>query len=133
MSNAPQTSPPPPPPPFVWWALWAAFQIGIVVIYFFLTKSSSTSSRPEPAPWVVALLPVLISGALRWSLLPKITDAVRALPIFVVGIAMAEATCFIGIFVFPAHKLILFCAAFIGILQYMPLFASRLVKPGNPE
>ncbi len=133
MANSPQSFSPPPPPPLVWWALWAAFQIGIVVYYFFLTQSKSAGSHPEPDPWALALIPVLISGALRWSYFPKITNGAQALPIFVVGIAMAETTYFIGNSVFPSHRLLLFGAAFLGILQYVPVFANRFVNPGNPE
>ena len=87
----------------IWWVLWAAFQIGIVIIYNFLGHAHH-SSPEELKPWQLGLLPALISGAIRWSLLPVFKDATKALPFFIVGIAMAEMSCFLGIFIFPPTK-----------------------------
>ena len=107
----------------VWWILWAVFQIGIVVIYFFLGKPMT--SVPTSAFWQVGFFPVLISGAVRWSVLPQFKDAPKALPIFIIGIALAELSCFLGLFVFPAHRLPLFIASVIGIFQFIPIYFGR--------
>src|SRR4051794_21341484 len=105
----------------VWWILWAAFQIGIVVIYNFLGRAHR-SSPEELKPWQLGLVPALISGAIRWSLLPALKDAPKALPFFIVGIAMAEMSCFLGIFIFPSHQIQLFIASFVGIFQLIPIY-----------
>jgi hypothetical protein len=115
----------------VWWALWTAFQAGIVIIYVVLGKQTPASLPHEPGLWQLGFIPVLISGAIRWSLLPMMKDALRGLPFFIVGIALAEATCFIGLFVFPSHKTELFAASAIGIFQFIPIFLGRFFD--HPE
>lgn len=76
-------SPTPQQQRIVWWFLWVAFQIGIVVLFFFLRKPPASTQPAEL--WQVGFLPVLISGAVRWSVLPMLKDAQKALPLFVVG------------------------------------------------
>ena len=44
---------------------------------------------------------------------------------FVAGIAFAEASCFLGLFIFPAHQKELFILSALGILQFIPFFARR--------
>ena len=118
------TSPSPKQQLAVWWVIWAAFQSGIVVIYYFLGRDAAATGSAL-AIWPLAFVPVLLSGAVRWAVLPMFHDAQKALPFFVLGLALAEVTCFLGIFVFPAHKIPLFAASVLGILQFMPLFATR--------
>jgi hypothetical protein len=122
-TNAPQ-------PLIVWWVLWGAFQFGIIAIYQFLGQSSTTPPPNEPALWQLGLLPVLISGALRWSLLPKIEDGTKAFVVFILGVALAEMMCFLGLFIFPSHKTLFFAASLLGILQFIPVFAGRYTKTG---
>ena len=124
--SSPAPTPQPAQPLIVWWALWAAFQIGIAFIYFNLAKSSGAPPPVHESPlWALAFLPVLISGAIRWSLLPRFRNAVQALPIFVLGLALAEVSCFLGIFIFPSHKLPLFIGSVLGIFQFIPIYAAR--------
>src|SRR6478609_12061205 len=93
----------------VWWTLWAAFQVGIFMIYFFLGKfSSGGAASAESITWLAAIAPVLFSAVIRWVILPRVAAATAALPLFIAGIALAEVTCFLGIFIFPPHKLELF-------------------------
>jgi len=126
MTTPTSSSPQPAQPLVVWWALWAAFQIGIVFIYFKLGQSASAPHSHEPSPWQLGLLPALISGAIRWSIFPRIRNAQKALPLFIIGIALAEVSCFLGMFIFPSHKLPLFVASLIGIFQFIPYYAGRL-------
>ena len=111
----------------VWWVLWAAFQIGILIIYQVLGSSPSTASSPgsDSQLWLAALAPVVLSTIVRWGALPRSTSAVAALPMFIVGIAMAESACFLGLFIFPQHKEELFVASALGIFQFIPFFARR--------
>src|SRR4051812_32325007 len=110
----------------IWWVLWAAFQIGIFIIYFFLGKfSSETPGSTDSITWLVAIAPVLFSAVSRWIILPRVGSMVNALTLFIVGIALAEATCFLGIFIFPLHKLELFILSAFGIFQYVPYYAGR--------
>jgi hypothetical protein len=121
------------PQPVVWWILWAAFQIGIVIFYQFLGGPGGRAEQPgsDSSAWLAGFVPFLLSAANRWLVLPRIKAVQQALAGFVVGIALAEACCFLGLFIFPAHKLELFVISFIGIFQYMPFFAGRYNQSGD--
>jgi hypothetical protein len=118
----------PPPNPaqqplrLVWWVLWGAFQIGIFVIYRFMAMPHTSDHVNEPAYWQLAFLPALISGAVRWTLLPAMKNPEKGLPCFIFGVAMAETTCFLGIFIFPSHQFPLFIASVFGIFQFVPVY-----------
>jgi hypothetical protein len=119
----------------VWWVLWAAFQIGILIIYQFLGSSTgSTSSVPaDSLIWLAGLGPVVVSTIVRWRILPRVRNAQGALPLFIMGMALAEATCFLGLFIFPAHKQALFALSALGIFQYIPFFARRYFEDNDPD
>lgn len=110
----------------VWWALWATFQTGIFFFYFFLGgMKPAPEAGSNSIAWLAGVAPFVISTLIRWLILPRTTQAQSALVLFVLGIALAEACCFLGLFIFPDHKLELFILSFLGILQYVPIFAYR--------
>lgn len=111
----------------VWWVLWAAFQTSIFIVYHFLNAPvPRAGTQPIDSPvWLAAFIPFTISAIIRWLVLARTRNAQSALPLFVIGIAMAEATCYLGIFVFPAHKQELFVWSVIGIFQFVPYFVGR--------
>jgi hypothetical protein len=119
------------PQVMVWWALWAAFQTGIFLIYHFIRTPGEPPPDPSPV-WLAGAVPFLLSVALRWLILPRVTNVQLALPVFVGGIALAEASCFLGLFIFPAHRAQLFYLSAVGIFQYIPTFASRFCS-GVPK
>jgi len=116
-------------PQMVWWVLWIAFMVGIFQIYYFLGIVGGAHHVPKPAPdpfiAALGLIPVGLSVLIRWGALPRIQNAQTALAFFVVGIAFAEASCFIGLFVFPAFKEAFFIFSVLGIAQFIPFFARR--------
>ncbi len=127
-----------------WWVLWIAFQTGIVMIYYFLSKPIGAPigefpeellpPRPDSPFWLAGVVPVAISCVIRWIVLPTIRNGDAALILFLVGLGMAEATCFLGLFLFPIHQQELFILSFLGIFQFMPFFARRYyVGEGNPK
>jgi hypothetical protein len=110
----------------VWWFVWAAFQSGIFVIYHFLgSKGGAAAPAGDASVWMAGFLPVAISAVIRWGVLPRVQTVQAALPMFVVGLALAEMACFLGVFVFPAHRQELFALSVAGIFQFMPFFARR--------
>lgn len=78
--------------------------------------------------WPLALFPFVLGAVVRWVILPRMTSAQVALPVFVVGMALSETCCFLGTFLFPAARNELFAASTVGILQYLPRFAARFYR-----
>jgi len=95
---------------------------------FFLRKTGSSSDASSLPWWQLAFLPVLVSAAFRWTVLPMFKDAQKALPLFVARIAMAEASCFLGLLVCPSHLTPPFIASFVGILQFIPVYYDRYFR-----
>ncbi|RME93466.1 MAG: hypothetical protein D6766_08150 [Verrucomicrobia bacterium] len=118
----------------IWWALWVAFLEGILVIYYFLSRSASAEGGSSEAPlWVLGYVPALVSVVIRWWVLPRLRTAQTALVCFLLGISMAEASCFLGIFLFPAQKQALFWVSVVGILQFAPYYAGRYINPRSGD
>lgn len=115
-----------------WWVLWAAFLGGICIMYKVLgsTVTSASSLASNSNVWIVAAAPVFVSAVIRWVVLPRASSIRAALILFVLGIAMAEATLFFGLFLFPAHKLELFIASALGVIQFIPYYAGRFAGDG---
>lgn len=111
----------------LWWVIWAALLTGVFGMYHFLggVAAPSRASAPDSSIWLVGLAPVLIAMLIRWLVLPRVETAQAAFPLFVAGMAMAEATCILGIFAFPAQKEGLFILGALGMFQFIPLFARR--------
>ncbi|MCE9608791.1 MAG: hypothetical protein K8R23_01050 [Chthoniobacter sp.] len=122
------------PPPsaaqqkLVMWVLWAAFLIGVCVQYHFL-HAKNPPAADASALWLVGAVPVVASVIIRWNVLPRLKSPTQTLPLMIVGIALAEGSAFIGMFVFPAHQWELFIAALVGIAQHAPVYASALFPP----
>jgi hypothetical protein len=117
----------------VWWVLWAAFQVGIFIIFHSLnaTIQQSQTQLVASSAWLAGLAPLTVSILIRWLVLPRIQNAQSALTLFVVGIATAESTCFLGLYIFPVHKQELFIASVLGIFQFIPYFAGRYFTQGD--
>jgi hypothetical protein len=111
-------------PAVVWWVIWAAFLIGIVQIYFILGKSSVAPATATSLDFL-ALAPFVVASLVRWVALPKIQLPQVALVVFILGIAIAESSCFLGLFIFRAHKTELFALSVLGIAQFAPVFARK--------
>ncbi len=114
------------PPLIIWWVLWGAMLCGVCAIYFTMSHSVSANEKASmnSAFWMVAMIPFVISSILRWLVLTQIKTGQTALPFFIVGMALAESTCMMGLFVFSAHSTALFALSVLGIAQYVPYFAG---------
>jgi hypothetical protein len=61
--------------------------------------------------------------------LPRFSDLKRAFPMFIAGLALAEACGLLGIFLGGVYKDDLFLLGVLGIIQYVPLFAKQYLQP----
>lgn len=107
----------------VWWIIWSAILSGLVITYMALQGPSSASSGAgiRYAP----LVPLLLATVIRWLLLPRMVDGIRAFPLFVVGLALAESCGILGIFLTPDLSQTYFLLGVCGITQFVPTFAGR--------
>ena len=114
-----------------WWAIWFALQSGLFVFYFVLGNQPGSGGSAQTSQMFLGIgaMQVVASAVVRWVLLPKVKEAARAFPLFVVGMALAEGACFFGIFLAPAYKQELFFASILGVAQFVPIFASRFYEP----
>ena len=120
-----------PPKPVIFWALWIALLSGLTAMYVVLGQPAQATANQTsglPLGLLVGLPPLLISTVIRWVVLPRIEEITKALPIFIVGMAMAEGCGISGIILGGAHKNLLFAAGVLGILQYAPTFVSRFAE-----
>lgn len=99
---------------------------GLVAVYWAIPIDAS---RPtDPAIRYVPVLPLALSGVVRWLVIPRIKERVRAFPMFVVGIALAEACGMLGIFLAPDLRLTYLVLSLAGLAQFVPVFASCYEK-----
>jgi hypothetical protein len=115
----------------VWWIIWGAILGGLVVLY-----AVYGYGRPLPKPDgrdlflnLAAVVPLFVSIVIRWLVLPRFTGLTRALPLFIVGIALAEGCGILGLFLGGPYRDALWFMGFLGVAQYVPLFARRLAEP----
>ena len=110
-----------------WWILWAGTTGGLVLMYGLLGGSSprTTDELPEFLSDLFAT-PVLLSCVVRWLVLPRTPSRLKTFPIFIIGLALAEGTGLLGIFLGGTDRNTLVALAFVGLLQYAPVFVHRL-------
>lgn len=107
----------------VWWILWFGITGGLVAIHATIpvAESEPTTGGLKHLPMV----PLLASSGLRWMVLPRITDGLRAFPLFVVGLALAEGGSILGLFLVPDLRQTYLVLGVIGLAQYVPFFSKR--------
>lgn len=114
----------------IWWILWVATLGGLILLYIFLGRGPV---KPSPDKDVlknlVGLVPLFVSIVIRWLALPRFDSLRRAFPLYLVGLALAEGSGVLGLFLGGAYRDDLFVLGVLGVTQYIPLFARRLQEP----
>jgi hypothetical protein len=110
------------PAAIVWWIIWAGIIAGLTTIYVVQRRSPS-----QPLSDSLRFLPVgplCLACVVRWLVLPRFSG-VRAFPIFIIGLALAEACGILGIFLVPSLKQEYFLLSLAALAQFAPLFLLR--------
>jgi hypothetical protein len=114
----------------VFWIIWAAILSGLIIIYVFLGQKPVKPVVAADLPVNLAgIVPLFISIVIRWLVLPRCAVLMRAFPVFVTGLALAEACGLMGIFLGGPYRDSLFVLGVLGVTSYVPLFAKRLLEP----
>ena len=111
------------PPLIVWWIIWFAIAAAVMVVYAMVPVS--THNAFDGMLRYLPAVPLVISSMVRWLVLPRFNDGARALPIFVVGLALAEGSAILGMFLVPSLRSEYFALGLVGVAQFVPLFAGR--------
>lgn len=114
----------------VLWVVWAVILLGLLVVYALLGRGPVRASPPgDVLVNLSGLVPLFLSIVVRWLVLPRYDSLDRVLPLFVVGLSLAEGCGLLGIFLGGAYRDDLFALGVLGIVQFVPFFARRLLEP----
>jgi F0F1-type ATP synthase membrane subunit c/vacuolar-type H+-ATPase subunit K len=118
----------------IWWMIWAAILAGLCAIYFALGRVHPlpVAASTNPLVNLVGLVPLFISIIIRWLVLPRYAEPARAFPMFIIGLALAEACGLLGVFLGGPYRDDLFVLGVLGIFQFMPFFARTYFQSKPP-
>lgn len=118
-------------PLFIWWIIWGAVLGGLVLLYVFLGRGpvEPVTETGDLLFNLVGLVPLFVSIVIRWLVLPRFNDLKRAFPIFIAGLALAEACGILGIFLGGPFRDDLFVLGVLGVLQFVPVSVGRMTRP----
>jgi hypothetical protein len=116
----------------VWWTLWVSILASVIFVYVFFAQGKPL---PASAPLkelpvnLAGLVPLFVSVILRWLVLHRATDPNRAFVLFIIGLGLAEACAILGIFLGGPYRDLFFALGLLGVIQYVPFYASKLYDP----
>ena len=114
----------------IFWMIWGSILAGLVVIYAVLGQGPVKPVVAADLPVNLAgIVPLFVSIVIRWLVLPRCQGFSRVLPIYIVGLALAEACGLLGIFLGGPYRESLFVLGVLGVTSYAPLFVKRLLEP----
>jgi hypothetical protein len=114
----------------IFWIIWGSILAGLVVIYALFGRGSVKPTVASDLPVNLAgVVPLFISIVVRWLVLPRCQDVMKMFPIYIIGLALAEACGLLGIFLGGPYRDSLFLLGLLGVTSYVPLFAKRLLEP----
>lgn len=118
------------PPLPIWWIIWGAILGGLVLIYLALGRGPvKTAPAGDLLINLAGMIPLFVSIVIRWLVLPRYDDLSRAFPVYIAGLALAEACGILGIFLGGPYRDDLFVLGVLGVAQFAPLFARRMLEP----
>lgn len=112
----------------VWWMLWCGILGGMLTFRIVLAGQANEADAVEGevnALRYLAIGPLAISSLLRWLVLPRLQDRGKALVVYIVGLALAEGSGLIGLFLGGVLRESFFVLGVLGVMQWIPVFARR--------
>ena len=110
------------------WIIWGAILGGLGILYLAFARRPA-GTEGNLAVVLAAFSALFVSIIIRWLIVPRVTSLVRLLPLFIVGLALAEGCGIIGLFLGGPYRDTLWVLGVLGVTSYVPLFARRLSEP----
>ncbi len=111
--------------PIIFWIVWFALLQGVILLTFFL-RAHKPAVSPGEVTILILVAPMILGTLVRWLVLPRFTTQRKALPIFILGLALCEGTAILGLFLGGKNSDGAVALGLLGIAQYVPLFAAKL-------
>lgn len=129
----PPQPPAKPSPRLVLWIIWSAILSTVVVMQFVIGHGLPTGKNAPDATLspmaFVAMGEVIAATAIRWLWIPRLTEQRQQLVAMIIGLALAEGSNFLGLFLVasdqPETKLLIFVLAVVGTAQFAPTYARE--------
>jgi hypothetical protein len=123
----------------IMWIIWFAQLQAAFVFQFFLSGGFPRGENAETPMalwlWLLCLAPLVLASVIRWLLIPKLKEAVPQLVAMIVGLALAEATVLLSIFLvapdYPQYQIAILMVAVFSLIQFAPSYATPGYKANS--
>jgi hypothetical protein len=129
---------PQPPIQITAWIIWFAILNGLVIIQFIIGggfPSGINDGDPPALQQYLPAAPAFLALVVRFLVIPRISTPQKKLPVMIVGLALAEATGLLGIFLvdkaYGSTQLTFFVLSVLAILTMAPVYLKNNPNP-NP-
>jgi hypothetical protein len=116
----------------IWWIIWFGVFSGLGIVYFVFGQRELIPMDASSPIGLVALGPLVMSALVRWLLLPRIRDIKMALPVFVIGLGLAEGAGVLAVLLGGAYRNELVLLSALAVLQFIPIFAVKQFSTPPP-
>lgn len=122
-------------PAIIFWIIWGSILMGLFILQTFIIGGFHTGGAEEPV--TSPLIAICLSGAIasfvvRWMVLPRQSSLATQLPTMIIGLALAESTGLLGMFLigssYPSLQLLTFFLSVLAVVQFMPVYAKPISK-----
>lgn len=125
-----------PPIQITAWIIWFAILNGLVMIQFFVgggIPSGINHGTPPALQQYLPAVPAFLALVVRFLIIPRISAPLKKLPVMIIGLALAEATGILGIFVvgksYGSTQLTFLVLSLLAILAMAPVYMKKNPDP----
>ncbi len=118
-------------PAITLWIIWFAILTGLFILQTFIVGGFHTGPASSPVSSgmvAICMSGIIIASFIRWFILPRQSSLAAQLPVMIIGLAFAELTGLLSMFLigkaYPSMQLLGFILSVLAILQFMPVYAK---------
>lgn len=121
----------------IMWVIWFTQLQAAFVFQFFLGRGFAQGENAEVSMalwlWLICLVPLVLATGIRWLIIPKTNESAQQLVAMIIGLALAEASLFLSIFLvgpdYPQYQISILMIAVVALIQFAPSYATPGYKP----